>query len=261
MFETIIKVIPLTAFTDNYIWLIMDEVSQQAIIVDPGDAEPVLKTLAKLNIQLLAIFVTHHHWDHSRGIQELLQHYSVPVYGPANETIAGVNRLLKENDAINLSTSLHFQVLEIPGHTSGHIAYYGHKALFCGDTLFGAGCGRLFEGTAEQMFTSLTKLSHLPDDTLIYCGHEYTLANLQFAQHIEPNNNAIKARIDHVAALCRQNLPTLPSTIQAEKLTNPFLRCFEPDVIQAAKNYSSQPIKNPVDVFSILRDWKNNFKQ
>lgn len=260
MFKTTFKVIPITAFTDNYIWLIVDEVSQQAIVVDPGNAQPVLKTLAKLDIQLLAIFITHHHWDHSNGIQELSQHYSIPVYGPANETIDGVNLFLTENDEINLSTSFNFRALEIPGHTHGHIAYYGHKALFCGDTLFGAGCGRLFEGTADQMFSSLTKLSQLPDDTLIYCGHEYTLANLQFAQTVEPNNKAIKARIEKVTALRRNELPSLPSTIQEEKLTNPFLRCNKPEVIKAVKNHSSQAIKNPVDIFSILRDWKNNFK-
>lgn len=255
-----IDLIPIPAFKDNYIWLMRSHNQQYAAIVDPGDAAPVLEALKQYQATLSAILITHHHWDHTNGINQLLEHYSVPVFGPANETIPGLTHPLKENDHIELpNLSLDLQVLDIPGHTKGHIAYYNQDSLFCGDTLFTAGCGRLFEGTAEQMLNSLTKLAALPGNTRVYCGHEYTQNNLGFAKAVEPENPDIAQRIAQVANLRAQNLPTVPSTIEEEKRTNPFLRCDIPAVINAVEQYAGHKLKNPVEVFVSLRKWKDGF--
>lgn len=257
---TTLNIIPIPAFKDNYIWLITDSKNNFGIIVDPGEAEPVLKKLKALDVKLAAIFITHHHADHTGGIAEILNQHPVPVFGPKKELTNGVTQYVTEIDKIDIpELALTFEVLEIPGHTSGHIAYYGNGLLFCGDTLFSAGCGRLFEGTAEQMLTSLNKLANLPDTTLVYCGHEYTQANLHFAQTVEPDNLAIQQRIKNCEHLRNQNLPTVPSTLKEEKLTNPFLRCEETNVIIAAEKHANKKLHTPVEVFAAIREWKNIF--
>lgn len=253
--RSVINLIP--AYKDNYIWLLKASNNPRVAIVDPGDAKPVYAALTREKLTLSAILITHHHWDHTNGITELAQHYSVPVFGPALETIAGVTHLLKEGDCVEFPVKL--QVLDIPGHTRGHIAYYGENMLFCGDTLFTGGCGRLFEGTVEQLYHSLNKLAALPDNTHVYCGHEYTEANLRFARAIEPHNTDLLTRIAKVRQLRAKNLPTVPSTLAEEKCTNPFLRCTVPAVIQAAEHYTGKKLLGPIQVFAALREWKNNF--
>ncbi len=262
---TMPHIVALRAFTDNYIWVIRDH--YHAIVVDPGDAVPVLDYLRKENLKLIAILNTHHHNDHVGGNAALLQEFAVPVYGPARESIPTVTRPLKECSdkeseegcAYISEFSLSLRVLDIPGHTAGHIAYYGANMLFCGDTLFACGCGKLFEGTAEQMAESLQKLADLPNETLVYCGHEYTLNNIRFARVVEPGNQALIERETVVENLRKQGLPTLPSTIGLEKATNPFLRCQQPEVIKNASNYAGKPLSDPVSVFAAVRDWKNHF--
>lgn len=250
-------IVPVRAFTDNYIWVIHDQ--YHAAVVDPGDAKPVLAFLQRKSLKLIAILNTHHHNDHVGGNAALLREFPVPVYGPGSESISTVTHCLKEGDNIYLAEfSLYFSVLDIPGHTAGHIAYYGANLLFCGDTLFACGCGRLFEGTAQQMYTSLQKLASLPDTTAVYCGHEYTLANIHFAKEVEPGNQAlIKLKVS-AEKQCELNLPTLPSTILVEKACNPFLRCDQPEIIRNASNYLGKSLTDPVSVFATIRDWKNN---
>ena len=247
---------PILAFKDNYIWAIIQQ--DTAIIIDPGDAQPVIHFLNQHKLSLTAILITHHHWDHTNGMTELKNLFHVPVFAPANEKIAGVTNPVTEKDAILISI-LHFKIFDIPGHTLGHSAYFFQNALFCGDTLFAAGCGKLFEGTASQMYHSLLKLAALPDDTKIYCGHEYTLSNLYFAETVEPDNKAIQERIKRVKILRDQDLPSLPSTMAEEKATNPFLRCMEKSVIQAAEKYVGRVVNDPVEVFAIIREWKNSW--
>lgn len=262
---TTLNVVAVRAFSDNYIWVIRDHL--HAVVVDPGDASPILDYLRHEKLKLVAILNTHHHNDHVGGNAALLREFSVPVYGPATENIPTVTHRLKEcPDKENeegcayipeFSLSLH--VLDIPGHTAGHIAYYGANLLFCGDTLFACGCGKLFEGTAQQMAYSLQKLAELPNETLVYCGHEYTLNNIRFARVVEPDNQALSKREADVEQLRKQDLPTLPSTIAMEKATNPFLRCQQPEVIKSASNHGGKQLSDPVSVFATLRDWKNHF--
>ena len=255
-------VIPVEAFKDNYIWLIRiraESSSSRVAIVDPGDATPVLETLDRRSLVPEAILITHHHHDHVGGIGEILQHYSVPVYGPAGENIPAVDYPLKNNDKVSLTGAISFKVIAIPGHTSGHIAYYTPGMLFCGDTLFTCGCGRLFEGTASQMYHSLETLSNLPDDTQVYCGHEYTLANLNFALQVEPRNTGLQKRLETSKQLRNRHQPTVPSLLGLEKLTNPFLRCNQPDVISAAEKYAGKVLKSSVEVFAAIRDWKDRY--
>ena len=251
------SIVPVSAFTDNYIWVIHDQ--HHAVVVDPGDAKPVLNFLHQKNLKLIAILNTHHHIDHVGGNLALLQESPVPVYGPEGESISTVTHRLKEGDSIYLAElSLGFSVLDIPGHTAGHIAYYGSNLLFCGDTLFACGCGRLFEGTAQQMYVSLGKLARLPDITAVYCGHEYTLANINFAKLVEPGNQALTRLSVSAEKQRKSSLPTLPSTIVMEKSCNPFLRCDQPEVIHSASNYIGKPLTDPVSVFAAIREWKNN---
>lgn len=254
-------IIPIPAFNDNYIWLIANTVNRQCIVVDPGDSAPVLNTLRKHDLTLIAILITHHHHDHTGGIIQLHENFpDVPVFGPAHENIPCLNHPLVENDEVELpELNLKLRVLDIPGHTKGHIAYYGNGMLFCGDTLFSAGCGRLFEGTAEQMYASLTKLAGLPDDTLVYCAHEYTAANLRFAETVEPENQEIKKRIIEITALREKNQPTLPGLMRLEKLTNPFLRCTSPAVIDSVQKKFAKKITTPAAVFATIRAWKDTF--
>jgi len=258
--EQAIEVQPISALKDNYIWVLVNKKNKTAIVVDPGEAPPVLEFLQKNDLSLLAIFITHHHWDHTNGIEEILNFKKVPVYGSANEKITHLTHPLRELDIVSVPEfPLDFQVLEIPGHTVGHIAYYSPGMLFCGDTLFSAGCGRLFEGTAEQMFISLQKLAALPDDTKVYCAHEYTLNNLRFAASVEANNQEIMNRISFVTALRDKNLPSLPSTMKEEKETNPFLRCGVLEVKWNVEKQVNRKLESLVETFAMLRKWKDEF--
>lgn len=249
-------VIPILAFKDNYIWLI--EEANTAAVVDPGEASPVLRVLQEQKLTPTAILITHHHWDHVNGIQELRKHYSVPVYGPASESIPHRTYGLREGAEVQLPGA-RFQILDVPGHTAGAIAYYGEGMLFSGDTLFTAGCGRLFEGTAQQMYDSLAKLASLAGSTELYCGHEYTLANLAFASAVEPDNPCIKARLGEAQERRKRGLPTVPSTLEIERRTNPFLRSELPSVWTAAEHHAGRPLYSTVEVFAVLRQWKNYF--
>jgi len=254
-----VTVIPIPAFQDNYIWLMRNQ--RYAAAVDPGDAVPVLAYLRREKLELTAILNTHHHADHVGGNAGLLREFRVPVYGPRNESIPLLTYRLVEGDHVSLpSLGLDFKVLDIPGHTSGHIAYYGANLLFCGDTLFACGCGKLFEGTAQQMYASLQKLSSLPDATLVYCGHEYTLANIRFAKAADPANAALLKLETTVRGLRELGMPTLPSDIGLEKATNPFLRCNHPEIVQAASRAAGKKLTDPESVFAAIREWKNNFK-
>jgi hydroxyacylglutathione hydrolase len=260
-------VLTVPAFQDNYLWLIHDGV--HAAVVDPGDGEPILEALRANGLTLTAILLTHHHADHIGGVPRLLEHADVPVFGPRGDGIRAVTHPLSEGDRITLpGLELAFSVLDVPGHTLGHIAYVradadgsvGEHWLFCGDTLFGAGCGRLFEGTPAQMAASLAKLAALPDDTLVYCAHEYTLSNLRFAEAVEPGNRALQMRIAADSQARGTHLPTIPSTIAIEKATNPFLRYREPAIVDslvAAGRLSAGAA--PIDAFAALREWKNVF--
>lgn len=252
------EVVPLRAFKDNYIWTLRND--RYAAVVDPGDASPVLDYLRQERLELCAVLATHHHPDHVGGIAELLALHKVPVFGPRGEPIATLTDPVGEGDEVRIDQlNLRFTVLDIPGHTRAHIAYYGANCLFCGDTLFACGCGRLFEGTAEQMARSLAKLAALPEETLVFSGHEYTLANIDFSLAVEPDNEQLRMRAASDAAKRGNDTPTLPSTIGRELETNPFLRCMQPAVIASADRYLGASTQDPVQVFAAIRQWKNNF--
>lgn len=253
-----INIYPIPAFKDNYIWAITLS-NKKTIIVDPGAAEPVETYLQENGLTLTAIFITHHHWDHTDGVSALQEKYQVPVYGPVNEKIASITNPLKENDKINLAGFPSFRVIEIPGHTLDHIAYYAPGMLFCGDTLFAAGCGRLFEGTADEMYQSLQKLAALPDDTRVYCAHEYTQSNLRFANAAEPNNGTILEKMKRVKELREKQLPTLPSILSEEKLTNPFLRSDSIELVENVERHEGNKLNNAVEIFAATRKWKDKF--
>ncbi|HXM84004.1 MAG TPA: hydroxyacylglutathione hydrolase [Burkholderiales bacterium] len=253
-----LEVVPVKAFKDNYVWTLRN--ATHAAVVDPGEARPVFDYLSGERLELAAILATHHHPDHVGGIAELVAKRAVPVYGPRKEPIPTLTHPVSEGDRVSIpELGVTFSVIDIPGHTRAHIAYYGAGSLFCGDTLFACGCGRLFEGTAEQMYASLQKLRALPDDTKVYCGHEYTLANIDFAKTVEPDNAALKERERRDRRLRAAGKPTLPSTLGEEKATNPFLRCLEPAVVESANKYLGARIADPVRVFAAIRDWKNRF--
>lgn len=254
-----IQISALPAFTDNYIWLLQDHATQRCAVVDPGDAAPVQAWLAAHPGWVLAdILITHHHHDHVGGVETLKKATDATVYGPASESIPGRDVALKDNDKVRV-LGWDFDVYAVPGHTLGHIAYYHHGLLFCGDTLFAAGCGRLFEGTPEQMHHSLGRLASLPEDTLVYCTHEYTLSNLKFAAAVEPGNPNITARLEKVAQQRQNGVMTLPSTLALEKLTNPFLRTGEILVKQKVDERNGAQNRAPSEVFAALRAWKDKF--
>ncbi|AOE60980.1 hydroxyacylglutathione hydrolase [Pseudomonas corrugata] len=254
-----IQISALPAFTDNYIWLLQDHSSRRCAVVDPGDAAPVQAWLDAHPAWVLSdILITHHHHDHVGGVQALKNATNATVCGPASENIPARDVALKDNDQIKV-LGLDFDVYAVPGHTLGHIAYYHHGLLFCGDTLFAAGCGRLFEGTPEQMHHSLGRLAALPDDTLVYCTHEYTLSNLKFAAAVEPDNPDIAARLEKVGRQRSEGIMTLPSTLALEKLTNPFLRTTATSVKQKADERNNQRNGTPSEVFAALRAWKDKF--
>ena len=249
----------LPAFDDNYIWLIGSAGSPLVAVVDPGDADPVFEAVARDGLQPCAILITHHHGDHTGGVAELAARFNVPVYGPARESIPALTHPVREGDEVSLpGLGLHFSVLDTPGHTRGHVCYVGHGALFCGDTLFTAGCGRLFEGTAEQMHDSLSKIAALPDDTLVYCAHEYTSDNLRFARVAEPDNADILARQEEVTARRLRGEATVPAPLGLEKRTNPFLRSAVPALIAAAERFAGRHLQSGAEVFATVRRWKDS---
>lgn len=249
-----LEIFPIPAFKDNYIWVLRK--GQHAVIVDPGDAAVVIHALQKHGLQLAAILITHHHADHIGGVEELLAYQPCVVYAPRRETYVFPHIAVSEGERIVLdSIGLDLQVLEVPGHTLGHIAYLGHGLLFCGDTLFGAGCGRLFEGTPAQMYASLQKLAVLPTETAVYCTHEYTEHNIRFALTLEPDNTALQQRQAQASASRSRGLPTLPSTIGLERETNPFLRCGQKS-IRLAANIGPE---DPVAVFAAIRELRNHY--
>jgi hydroxyacylglutathione hydrolase len=255
--------IPVAAFSDNYIWLIPADGTMSAkgvIIVDPGDARPVIAALEMHGMAPVAILITHHHFDHTGGIRQLLDRHPVPVYGPANSPVRAIDHPLTDGDSITVGGSLEFSVIAVPGHTLDHIAYSGHGMVLCGDTLFAGGCGRLFEGTPQQMIDSLGRLAALPRDTLVYCAHEYTLANLAFARELDADNANLKSRHAAVARLRKAGLPSVPSTLQDELDTNPFLRCREPAIIAAAARRLGRPPRDETETFSVIRAWKDNYR-
>lgn len=270
------KLVPLPSLDDNYIWLLHNDT--HALVVDPGDAAVVQAALSRLKLQLHTIFITHHHHDHTDGVDALRDSTGATVYGPALEDIPEPVTRLNHNDVYKFD-GLNFIVIAVPGHTAGHIAYYcpsvqlDHAAtsattpnpsvqalLFCGDTLFSAGCGRLFEGTPAQMLASLDKLSALPGDTLVCCTHEYTLSNLKFAHAVDPTNTALASYTQRCQALRQQNLPTLPSTIAQEQAINPFLRSRQASVRETLASHAQQTITDDVQAFALLRAWKNDYR-
>ena len=254
-----LSIYPIPAFNDNYIWALVDESSKEAVIVDPGDATPVLEFLYQHQLTLNAILITHKHHDHTGGIPALLSQFpKASVFSNPIEQVAQTTQLVSDNDLITIS-SHEFRVIAIPGHTLGHIAYYCTPFLFCGDTLFTNGCGRIFEGTAEQMLSSLQKLKMLPDDTQVYCGHEYTLSNIKFSLNVEPQNAQLKKRFEEAKRLRTDNQPTVPSMLTLEKATNPFLRCNELSVIETVSRHAGKKLDSEVEVFAALREWKNVF--
>jgi len=252
------EIIPLRAFADNYVWTLRD--ARCAAVVDPGDARPVLDYLQREKLELVAILNTHHHADHVGGNGGLLARWKVPVFGPHDDRIREVTHRLKDGSRCTLPHfGIEFEVFEIPGHTRTHIAFHGGGMLFCGDTLFAAGCGRLFEGTPRQMHDSLSRLMQLPDDTRVYCGHEYTLSNIRFARAADPGNAALRELEATAQGLRDRDLPTLPSTIGQEKATNPFVRVREPAVVASASRFAGKALSDPVSVLGAIREWKNGF--
>lgn len=251
------EVIRIPAFKDNYIWLLRK--GRSAVVVDPGDASPVLEVLDREGLVLTAILITHHHADHQGGIAALLSQYPAAVFGPAAESITALTHPLVGGESIRLdSIEADFKVLAVPGHTLGHLAYQGNGRLFCGDTLFGAGCGRLFEGSPAQMHDSLTRLAALPGETAAYCAHEYTETNLRFALTVEPGNRNLRRRVDQVAVARAKGMATIPTTIELEKATNPFLRSQVPEVISSVRN-RGEDASDSLAVFTALRKWRNAF--
>jgi hydroxyacylglutathione hydrolase len=257
-----LNVRPVRAFSDNYIWLIESpSLPSQVVAVDPGEAAPVSAELKRRDLSLAAILLTHHHPDHIGGVPELLRDWDVPVIAPDDARISTRTRTASDTQRCELpDLGLSFETLQVPGHTVSHIAFFGHGALFCGDTLFSAGCGRMFEGTPTQMNASLNRLRELPPETQVFCGHEYTAANLRFALTVEPDNGAAIDYQESVARIRESGEPSLPSSLSLEIRVNPFLRCDKPNVRAAAEAHAGHALEDPSDVFAVLRAWKDRFR-
>jgi hydroxyacylglutathione hydrolase len=253
------NIFAIAAFSDNYIWCVHD--TKHAIVVDPGDADPVIRTLEEKQLVLTSILITHHHHDHTGGIRELVNAYpDVKVYGPKNLAIEGIDLRLSEGESLSLSNpKLDLNILETPGHTMDHIVFYNDELMFCGDTLFSAGCGRMFEGTPEVFYHSLQKLAHLPEQTKVYCTHEYTLANLAFAAHVDPENMVLQDYQNWANTQRESKQITLPSSIGEQKEINPFLRCTNKKIKQNIQNIMNLSTESEVEVFAALRSCKDNF--
>ena len=249
---------PIKALSDNYIWLVTT--NEGSIVIDPGESKQIIDLVKSNEIDLEGILITHHHYDHTNGIEEILKYKKVEVYGPKNN-INSITKRVKQNDVFNL-IGLKFEVIETPGHTLDHIAVYCLKdeksILFCGDTLFSGVCGRVFEGTYSQMYESLKKLSKLPEDTQIFCGHEYTSSNLQFACAVEPNNQYIKEYNEEIIEKIKNGEPSLPSSLKIEHMINPFIRCNEENLIDNI-NKKFGEVSSEIEIFSTLRKWKDDF--
>ncbi|MDC8830657.1 hydroxyacylglutathione hydrolase [Alteromonas gilva] len=258
-FPAELTVTPIPAFDDNYIWCLHNE--QYAVVVDPGKAEPVQAFCERHNLQLAAILITHHHHDHTGGISTLTSSVNdLPVIGPRGGHISGITKSVAQGDMVKLALiNCEFSVLEVPGHTLDHIAFVGHNALFCGDTLFSVGCGRLFEGTPGQMHRSLNKIKRLPASTVIYCTHEYTQANVNFALAVEPENQALLQYNQWVKNTREQQLPTLPTQLSTQLEINPFLRCTSAAVKASVISHAGTELSDEIAVFTHLRQWKDNF--
>ena len=260
-----LQVFPIKAFQDNYFWIFHHQGQHDAVVVDPGAAAPVLAWLSQHEMSLAAIVITHHHQDHTGGIDELLTRFPVPVYGPDSVKIPAITHPLREGDSLQV-LGARFQVMEVPGHTLDHIAYFlpagadsEQPLLFCGDTLFAAGCGRIFEGTPAMMYGSLQKLASLPPETAVYCTHEYTLANLAFARAVTPDDSGVADREKHEKEKRRADRPTVPTSIGRELATNPFLRCREPALQNSVQTHVGGRLKEPVEIFAAIRQWKDSF--
>ena len=253
-----ISVTAIPAFSDNYIWLISTG-GEECAVVDPGDAGPVIRELTQQGLKLRYILLTHHHPDHTGGVAELANCYDVSIFGPHDARIPGQDRSFSEGESVRLPLlDLEFKVIEVPGHTSSHIAFFGHGCLFCGDTLFSVGCGRLFEGSPEQMQSSLDKLARLPAPTRVFCAHEYTLSNCDFALAVEPENADLLKRASEVEAFRSVGRITVPSELGEELAVNPFLRTREPAVVAAAQN--RRPGVQPgAETLAVIRQWKDSF--
>ena len=249
---------PLPAFEDNYIWALVDD-DGTALVVDPGEAAPVLRAIGE-GLSLRGILLTHHHHDHIGGVPDLLAELpDLPVIGPRDDRIATATQRVGAGDTARIGDWI-FEVHEIPGHTVSHIAFHGHQVLFCGDTLFSLGCGRLFEGTPMQMLDSLDRLAALPEATRVCCWHEYTVANAAFALAVEPGNDALQARAVEARRLRMQSEPTVPSTLADERACNPFLRIDVPEVRGAVAAHVGRPLADRVDAFAELRRWKDGYR-
>jgi hydroxyacylglutathione hydrolase len=251
-----VEVEAIEAFEDNYIWALHD--GRHCVLVDPGEAGGPLRFLEQRGLELAGLLLTHHHHDHVGGVDEIRAAHAVPAWGPADSRMPGELRVVAEGDRVSIEPlGLQFTVLETPGHTSSHIAFHGHGMLFCGDTLFSVGCGRVFEGDAEQMQASLDKLAELPEDTHVYCAHEYTRDNCRFALQVEPDNAALRARCEQATALRKRGSITLPTRLGDEKSFNPFLRTRQPEVARAAIERDPNAGGSAAAVFGVIRSWKD----
>ncbi len=258
MSSSSLTIFPIPAFKDNYIWTFFDK-NNHAWVVDPGDATPVIEVLEAKRLKLQGIFITHHHRDHMGGVSDLLKYNDrVMVVGSDKSPHDFIHQRVKEGDEVRCEF-FSLKVLDIPGHTLDHVAYYNNEWLFCGDTLFSIGCGKIFEGTPLQMFSSLQKLSQLSDTIQVYCGHEYTVANLAFAQQVEPENAVLLEKAQRMQKIREKHLPSLPSRLSDEKQMNPFLRCEEASIKKAVEAHFNKKLDNAVEVFAYLREWKNYF--